>query len=341
MKIILVVFLPIGTVPLLCQCLFSPSDHEMLARSSSSPSSPSSEKWGSWVFWLANRLGMTGAVCKKHSEFYCLDCYRTQRKQGLPFSSSNHSLSPLHPAAASGMPLDPNGYRLWFGSLIRSQWRKINMIDEADPYECCEEQTRKYMQNGLTNRQMSPYEYMLKLTDYDDEHNKPLNHISAFYIPDICQNAILEVGFGPGKLQRDHFRGAREGASYLIMGQEFGQAVGIPDMNSSSFPYEDPGRFLTFHWFKHNIMCRDHLWICEPNSLRRHLEYSMLREDILKSSDDSTSGSKDEWQPRHRARYNSFGFRKDRKYELRRRRILSTIRMRQNFSRYSHLNKCS
>ena len=38
---------------------------------------------------------------------------------------------------------------------------------------------QKYMTHGLEYKGMSPDEFMNKLTDYDNEDNKPLNFISV------------------------------------------------------------------------------------------------------------------------------------------------------------------
>ena len=34
-------------------------------------------------------------------------------------------------------------------------------------------------------------------------------------------------------------------------------------MDSVTFNYTTVAEDLTFHWFKHNIMCRDNAWICD------------------------------------------------------------------------------
>ena len=39
--------------------------------------------------------------------------------------------------------------------------------------------------------------------------------------------------------------------------------LGINHIDTRVFDYQNPGKHLTFHWFKHTIMCRDNAWICE------------------------------------------------------------------------------
>ena len=45
----------------------------------------------------------------------------------------------------------------------------------------------------------------------------------------------------------------------------FSADEGIPDMPSIDFSYHNVRNELTFHWFKHNIMCKSHSWICEQD----------------------------------------------------------------------------
>ena len=59
-------------------------------------------------------------------------------------------------------------------------------------------------------------------------------------MPHVCQNLILEVGFGPGKLRRSHHKTVVEGAPYVLAGKELG-GIGIIHINSTEFDYENPG----------------------------------------------------------------------------------------------------
>jgi len=57
-----------------------------------------------------------------------------------------------------------------------------------------------------------------------------------------------------------------EGVDYLILGQENPNNLGLPDVPSIEFSYENVADELTFHWFKHHIMCKEHPWICNDGS---------------------------------------------------------------------------
>ena len=59
-------------------------------------------------------------------------------------------------------------------------------------------------------------------------------------MPHVCQNLILEVGFGPGKLRRSHHKTVVEGAPYVLAGKELG-GIGIIHINSTEFDYDNPG----------------------------------------------------------------------------------------------------
>ncbi|XP_075239264.1 uncharacterized protein LOC142334824, partial [Convolutriloba macropyga] len=214
---------------------------------------PSQIKNGSHllVFWIANGLSIFGPPCRRQSQYYCLDGYHTL----LPINGGYTRFS-------NGL-LDREASKAWFTILIKAQWHTLNMINPHKPQECCGYQLGKYMIYGLAHKQMSPDKYMDRLSNYDDE-DRPLNLIAAMYVPSFCQNMILEVGFGPGNFRRSHHPNVREGAPYLLAGMELGQ-IGIPFIMSVSFDYHNVTEELTFHWFKHNIMCKEKPWICAGN----------------------------------------------------------------------------
>ncbi|XP_075264719.1 uncharacterized protein LOC142356806 isoform X2 [Convolutriloba macropyga] len=199
---------------------------------------------------------MFGRPCRAHSQYYCLDAYLTPHPHpGRRFERGDFTNREL---------LEPAATKAWFQVLILKNWRRINMIDPRNPKNCCGHQVDKYIINGLLHKQIAPDEYMDKLMDYS-EHNKTLNFISATYLPSVCQNVILEVGFGTGNLRRAHHGSVVEGAPYVMAGRELGD-VGIRQIDSKIFDYHNITNELTFHWFKHDIMCRDHPWICKDGA---------------------------------------------------------------------------
>ncbi|XP_075258803.1 uncharacterized protein LOC142350736 isoform X2 [Convolutriloba macropyga] len=227
----------------------------------------------SLVFWVSNGLETFGKKCRRYSKYYCLDSYRTPAAE----DEDTNTRSP------GGM--DPRATMAWFGVLIRDKWQIINMIEPDEPNFCCEGQSMKYLFFGQLRKKWSPEQYMEKLMDYSDE-DKPLNFLTAVYLEIACKNLIIELGFGPGNFTRNQ-NSIVHGAPFIIMGGEEFPEYGIPGLSTATFPFENPGQNLTFHWFKHNIMCKEHPWICG------HIpEISSRRDKKLEKSSKKEGGSK-------------------------------------------------
>ena len=125
---------------------------------------------------------------------------------------------------------------------------------------CCLGYNFNYFSYGFRDALLTPKEYLEKLTDYSEE-GKTLNYILAYYLPDCETNVITKLGFGSGNLRRVDHRyintpNQKPATPYQIkIGQEW----------SSKIPYDNPEDFLTFKWFKQNIMCLDQPWICRED----------------------------------------------------------------------------
>ena len=72
------------------------------------------------------------------------------------------------------------------------------------------------------------------------------------YDPSACVNIITRVGFGKG-----HFRsiGVRVGRPYVL-------PLTAENGTTHFFNYKQIKQVLTFDWFKHNVVCRDQVWLC-------------------------------------------------------------------------------
>ena len=124
---------------------------------------------------------------------------------------------------------------------------------------CCKAQCDLYRRYGFTKMIMPPVEYLSKMVNYTlDENNKRLNYIRAFYLPRCRANVVTKVGFGSGELLReDHpyiYSPYMPGVPYVL---------GHNKRNlTHSIPYGNPADFLTFRWFRRNVICRGQPWIC-------------------------------------------------------------------------------
>ena len=121
---------------------------------------------------------------------------------------------------------------------------------------CCEGQFYYYLTYGFKEAMHTPTEYIERLFDYSEE-GKHLNYILSYYNSKCQVNIITEIGFGMGTLKRaNHRRGLKDqvqGVPYMLkVGHEW----------TSRIPYENPGDFVSFSWFKMNVICPDQPWIC-------------------------------------------------------------------------------
>ena len=136
--------------------------------------------------------------------------------------------------------------------------RDHNLFAYRDGF--CASHDYHYFVFGYGLNLWTPRDYYERITDYTD--GKALNFIMAHYSPKCKANIIMELGFGKGKLTvSDHFTSfqpERPGLPYILkVGYQWTPKV----------PYENPEDFITFAWFKKNVMCADQPWICgEPKT---------------------------------------------------------------------------
>ena len=192
-------------------------------------------------------------TCRRFSLFYCLDSFESEDEQSLP------AFVPITPNGN-----DQNEFRNVLRANAREQCSDIllpifqmhNFYSDFDV--CCTRQCSTYLAMGYKNMNLTPQEYFDKLTDYSDwRGTKKLNTVWAYYDRLCDVNVIIKLGFGTGHLRRiTHLLGlARQqfGVSYILK---------VGNKWSPKIPFENPGDFLTFDWFKVNIVCRDQPWIC-------------------------------------------------------------------------------
>ena len=198
------------------------------------------------------------ALCRVYSIYYCLDAFVTERE-----GTHNNPAFEVRNFFQGLIPSDP----------VASRLKKLKRFirDECDDlfvskYEhhnyfvltegCCQGQYYYYFTYGYRDALLTPLEYISKLFDYSAE-GKQLNYILSYYDPSCEANIITKIGFGIGELKRANhrsgFRDERQGIPYLLK---------VGDRWTPKIPYENPVDFITFSWFKTNVMCSDQPWIC-------------------------------------------------------------------------------
>ncbi|XP_075244006.1 uncharacterized protein LOC142338230 [Convolutriloba macropyga] len=104
---------------------------------------------------------------------------------------------------------------------------------------------RKYGQK----KGLSPWIYVSKLLNFSS-NGVSVNLIRGKYYRHLCANVVSSVGFGPGPLKKI----TTHRATFILTPNDSGILY--------FFRYEDVERFLTFDWFKLNIICAEQEWIC-------------------------------------------------------------------------------
>ncbi|XP_063722773.1 uncharacterized protein LOC134850910 [Symsagittifera roscoffensis] len=208
------------------------------------------EHWTSLIFWVPNHSTFFGRSCLRQSHHYCLHTYERENNNRNAILPDGEHLSPLNRSAYEHM------LQMNFERIIRPMWRRINFFAEFEEAGgCCATQVAKYVHYGYS-KQLTPHEYYEKLVDYTEQH-KRLNFLRAYFDPTVCLNFIVEVGFGTGPMNNDI--GFLRQQSRLA----FPPAPGV---HPRLFSSENPENEITFHWFKHNIMCVSQPWICNEGA---------------------------------------------------------------------------
>ena len=211
--------------------------------------------WSSQTFILPaeNAFDYAWQLCRKFSRIYCLNGFETTEDLPEPaflsiMNSENNGNMPYH-----YYWLEKSAYRT-SQSQFMSMYTAHNFF--TDHGGCCFGQFHFYFVSGYRRMLITPNQYIEKITNYSDK-NKQLNAIWAFFEPECNVNVITKLGFGSGELKRfDHglsFHSGREGTPYQLR---------IGENWSPEVSYENPDHFITFRWFKLNVICLEQPWIC-------------------------------------------------------------------------------
>ncbi|XP_075247719.1 uncharacterized protein LOC142340859 isoform X2 [Convolutriloba macropyga] len=236
----------------------------------------------------------TGAFCGTYSKYYCMHAYETRLPRDAAVQGQyGYGHVQVFPVNQIAQPEDHENREedgeddlaleydyndlMYDSSLAQSiDTLKAAAIDqcfeiirpihrEHNNYighnGCCQYQCDNYLVHGYERMFLTPQEYVDKLTDYSEE-NKILNLIEAYYNVRCNRNMITKLGFGKGALVRtNHPFGhmpQRYGFPYVLGTSD--------DLWVHSFAYHSPQEYLTFWWFKHNIICKDQPWVCNETN---------------------------------------------------------------------------
>ena len=214
-------------------------------------------QWKSQTFIIPPGVSRNdaGDYCREFSNFYCLHAYET--RPGVPSLAVEYDYDDLMYDLQLAIAVEELRFSLFQQCQQRFHaiFRRHNIYhgDEG----CCEKQCGLYIQHGFTKMVLTPGNYISKLTDYS-EFNKQLNYIEAFFLTRCEVNIITKVGFGVGELIRED---NPETDSPQKRGYPYILGLLDPVLNSP-IPFENPGQYLTFRWFKLNVICREQEWIC-------------------------------------------------------------------------------
>ncbi|XP_075256404.1 uncharacterized protein LOC142348790 isoform X2 [Convolutriloba macropyga] len=193
------------------------------------------ERWETWVYVMPHSRSnhYVSMLCAQYSKHFCTLGFFTHIMRENRTALANDSRT--------------------FYDLIMPTFRLINWFSFSDifPEErggCCGNQMGIYKEFGQAQN-LSPFDYLSIVMNYTSE-GKTVNLIKARYYERLCVNIITVIGFGPGSLKMK----IKHKADFAIF---------VEDQNSFHlFNYYKLRQVLTFDWFKTNIICQDHEWIC-------------------------------------------------------------------------------
>ena len=140
-----------------------------------------------------------------------------------------------------------------FTQLIRLHFLDYNIFSffkrDRNKGGCCTHQTQTYLKYGR-GYELSPQDYLERLTNFASR-NKGLIHVKSVYVPELCMNVIIKLSFGRGVL--------------MFAGGQHGQPLGIyaqSDQRWHIFDKERVTSYLTFNWFKQNVICVEKPILC-------------------------------------------------------------------------------
>ncbi|XP_075242392.1 uncharacterized protein LOC142337169 [Convolutriloba macropyga] len=220
--------------------------------------------WESQLFVVPSHWTRLSRQCSRYSDVFCLHGYIYDRsRQGRQLDASEVD----------------KFTQLVEKVFLRNNWFALppNQIRM-----CCDDQVDQYERRAY-RKGVTAHEFATKATDFSLTTHKHLNWLYVRYVPYLCSNLISEVGFGYGPLR---IRGDFQTAPFIYpvkLGAEW-----------IRFNAENLTSFLTFDWFREEIVCGKNTWICDDYD--NHLQDGPL--DLLSSDDSNDVTSRDSFRLR-------------------------------------------
>ncbi|XP_075258765.1 uncharacterized protein LOC142350710 [Convolutriloba macropyga] len=226
---------------------------------------PDEVAWESLVFTIPNAITEKGRACSMLSSYYCLEGYEGDMGEGDPDNEMELG-TPNRQMRIAQLNRVGND----FANQIFPVYLGINFfVNPTGNINCCSRQKDVYIRHGLKLLELTPSEYLTKLTNYNDDPSRKLNYLEVNYNERCNINFITQIGFGPGFFKING-QNRRPEAKLMF------PLMSIPSIEFPNFGAED---YLTFHWFKYNIICQDHPYICGwgPNEPRVRMNWNQVR----------------------------------------------------------------
>ena len=149
-------------------------------------------------------------VCSKQSKFYCLSSYETDQYNDNPAVERDNcfefgfDVRPRQIEFRNKLSVFTINAFLAADAAFLPMYQKHNFFVKQG-YDCCVGQYNSYHHYGLQNLKIPPELYVSKITDYSED-NKSLNLIWSYYLKDCDINIVTKLGFGKGRLVRNHHK---------------------------------------------------------------------------------------------------------------------------------------
>ena len=143
------------------------------------------------------------SICSKQNNFYCLSSYETDEddfKLAVAISVYDFSVPPHDLDSHRKLSVFSHNAHRAADKAFLPMYQRHNFL-----LGCCAQQYNIYYRHGLQTLKLPPDSYVSKMTDYSED-KKNLNLIWSYYLKDCDVNIVTKLGFGKGRLVRNHHK---------------------------------------------------------------------------------------------------------------------------------------